>query len=735
MISITKKGSVPVMKQIFQLLGKGGTELGDVPCPQVKPGHLLIQSRASVISIGTERMVVEFGKAGLLAKARQQPDKVKQVLQKVKTDGLAATIQSVQAQLDKPIPLGYSNAGIVVKVGEGVNGFQVGDRVVSNGPHAEVVCVPKNLCAKIPDQVDDETAAFSVIASIALQGVRLVQPTLGERIAVIGLGLVGLLTVQILRAHGCRVLGIDFDPNKLNLAETFGAETVNLSAGVDPVAAGTSFSSGRGIDGVLITAATDSNDPVRQAAQMCRKRGRIVLIGVAGLELSRQDFYEKELTFQVSCSYGPGRYDPGYEDKGNDYPFGYVRWTEQRNLEAVLEMMADGRLQTLPLTTHRFPLDQALEAYQLICESKSPLGIILQYFRGIQPKQDLLSTEVALPKPGQRVDAVKTMQKPVVAMIGAGEFSGRILLPVLQKVGVRCKTIASLSGLGGVYAGRKFGFEAATTDIEYILNDETVEVILITTRHDSHADLVCRSLSAGKHTFVEKPLALNEEQLTRIRKAYREAIRKKPDIKLLVGFNRRFALQIVRIKSLLEAVREPKSMIMTVNAGAIPLKHWTQDPNVGGGRIIGEGCHFIDLLRFIAGHPIRDIKVSRMETNSNQICSDNVSFSFSFSDGSIGTVHYFANGHKSFPKERLEVFCAGRIFQLDNFKNLTGFGWPGFKQMRLWRQDKGHRGEMEAFIKSVRQNGPSPIPFEELCETTETSFRLLELMNGTVDPR
>jgi predicted dehydrogenase/threonine dehydrogenase-like Zn-dependent dehydrogenase len=715
------------MKQIFQLLDTGETELGEVPCPQVKPGYLLIQSRASVISIGTERMVIEFGKANLFAKAKQQPERVKQVFEKIKTDGLAATIQTIEAKLDKPIPLGYSNAGVVIKVGDGVTGFSAGDRVVSNGPHAEIVCVPKNLCAKIPDQVSDEAAAFTVIASIALQGVRLIQPTLGERIVVIGLGLVGLLTVQILQAHGCRVLGVDFDQDKLNLAKSFGAETVNLSAGEDPVISGLSFSSGRGVDGVLITAATKSNEPVRQAAQMCRKRGRIVLIGVAGLELIRQDFYEKELTFQVSCSYGPGRYDPNYEDKGRDYPFEYVRWTEQRNLEAGLEMMADGRLQTLPLTTHRFQFHQALEAYQLICESNSPLGILLQYPDRVNENRDLLNSAILLKSP-PGASQTKTVDTPVIAMIGAGEFTTQMLLPILKKTGVRRKTIASLGGLSGTHAGRKFGFETATTDIEFILQDEEVNIVFITTRHENHSSLVCKTLQAGKHIFVEKPLALNREQFTQVIRVYEDVIQKRPNIKLLVGFNRRFSPHVKRIKSLLETTHEPKSIIMTVNAGAISPKHWTQDPEIGGGRIIGEGCHFIDLLRFLVGYPIKDIQVSKMAQNSHQFCADKVSFTLSFNDGSIGTIHYFANGHKSFPKERLEIFCAGRILQLNNFKTLSGYGWPGFKRMCLWRQDKGHFEEISAFIKAVLQDKPSPIPFQELCEVTEASFKVMEMM-------
>ncbi len=716
------------MKQIFQNLSTGETELAEVPCPQVKPGCLLIQSRASLVSIGTERMVLEFGKASLLAKAKQQPEKVKQVLEKIKTDGLLATVETVQAKLDKPIALGYSNAGVVLKVGDGVSDFSVGDRVISNGPHAEVVCVPKNLCAKIPDPVDDEVAAFTVIASIALQGVRLIQPTLGERIVVIGLGLVGLLTVQILQAHGCRVLGVDFHDDKLKLAEFLGAETVHLAAGEDPVASGLSFSSGRGVDAVLITASTQSDEPVHQAAQMCRKRGRIVLVGVTGLELQRSDFYDKELTFQVSCSYGPGRYDPEYEERGMDYPLGFVRWTEQRNFEAVLEMMACGRLQTQSLITHRFPFSQAPAAYQLIHESQAPLGVLLQHPEADPTRQESITNPTVILTNVAGNSSPKTTADPVIAMIGAGGFATGVLLPTLRKAGIRLKTIASLGGLNGMHSGRKFGFENTTTELDSIIKDPEINTVFITTRHDSHADLVCRALTSGKHVFVEKPLALNQEQLRKIIEAYEETRRQnKPGI-LLTGFNRRFSPHVGKMKSLLETMKEPISMIMTVNAGAIPPKHWVQDPKIGGGRIVGEGCHFIDLLRFLAGSPIQQIQAAKIK--SKQDCADTVTITLTFTNGSMGTVHYFSSGHKSFPKERLEVFGAGKILRLDNFQTLTGYGWLNFKRLHRWRQDKGHFGEITAFIKAIQTGGASPIPFPELIEVTEASFQVVDLLTS-----
>jgi predicted dehydrogenase/threonine dehydrogenase-like Zn-dependent dehydrogenase len=676
-------------------------------------------------------MLVDFGKANLIDKARQQPDKVRMVVEKVKSDGLMPTIESVRNKLDQPLPMGYCNVGVALEAAEGVAEFKVGDRVVSNGKHAEVVCVPKNLCVKVPDPVSDEAAAFTVIGAIALQGIRLIQPTLGESVVVTGLGLIGLITVQLLRAHGCRVLGIDAE--KLELARQFGAEVVDLANGGDPVAAALAFSRGRGVDGVIITAATKSNEPMHQAALMCRKRGRIVLVGVTGLELSRADFFEKELTFQVSCSYGPGRYDPTYEEGGQDYPFGFVRWTEQRNFEAILDMLADGRLNVGPLISHRFPLDQAVEAYELLGSGKRSLGIVLQYPDGGQkPDAALLGRTVRLTQTVRREDKV------TVGVIGSGNYATQVLIPALSKTGAVMKSVASAAGVSGVHAGKKYGFEEATTDSAALLNDPDINTVVITTRHDSHARFVCEALKLGKHVFCEKPLALAREELGEIERVYREvnplSLNPSPaggegGCLLMVGFNRRFAPQVQKIKSLLAGVREPKSFIMTVNAGAIPPDHWTQDKAVGGGRIIGEGCHFIGLLRFLAGSAITGCKAMAMGRSPGMGARDDkVTIILEFEDGSFGAIHYLANGHKSFPKERLEVFCAGRILQLDNFRKLTGFGWPGFDKMNLWQQDKGQTACAAAFVEAIRNGGPSPIPFEELAEVTRVSFEVVELM-------
>ncbi len=708
-----------LMKQILQNLANGETSLVDVPCPKNSAGNLLIASRATVVSAGTERMLVDFGKANYLDKARQQPDKVKQVLAKVKTDGLAQTIDAVRSKLDQPLPLGYCNAGVVLE--SGVASYEVGDRVVSNGNHAEVVRVHKNLCAKIPDGVDNESAAFTVLAAIGLQGIRLINPTIGETIAVSGLGLIGLLCVQMLRANGCRVLGMDLDSNRCELARRFGAEIVDLSKGGDPVATAQTFSRGRGVDGVVVTASTKSDEVMHQAAEMCRKRGRIVLVGVVGLNLRRDDFFKKEITFQVSASYGPGRYDPRYEEEGQDYPVGFVRWTEQRNFEAVLDMMSAGTLDVKPLISHRYAIDQAVEAYRLLDESTT-LGILLEYPE--QDKQELRNPVVQLGGTASGV-GYKTGE-PVVGFIGAGNYASRTLIPAFKQAGARLETVVTSGGISGVHHGNKQGFGTAATDPDEIWRNPAINTVAIVTRHNVHAVQVITALENGKHVFVEKPLALNLEELDAIEIAYKQAnAAGKDNVHLMVGFNRRFAPQIKRIKQLLEGVSEPKSFIMTVNAGSIPADHWTQDPEVGGGRVIGEACHFIDLLRFLAAAPIVDYQATFMgHQYGTPITSDKVSISLSFGDGSFGTVHYLANGNKSFPKERLELFCSGSVLQLDNFRKLQGYGWPGFKKMNLGRQDKGQNACAAAFLDAVHNGREAPIPINEIFEGSRISIEI-----------
>ncbi|MDQ2668595.1 MAG: bi-domain-containing oxidoreductase [Gemmatimonadota bacterium] len=715
------------MKQILQSLKTGATEVADVPCPAMRRGDLLIRTTRTLVSVGTERMLVEFGKAGWVAKARQQPDKVKMVLDKVRTDGLMPTLETVFNKLDQPLPLGYCNVGVALDVGAGVTGFAAGDRVVSNGHHAEVVSVPKNLCAKVPDAVTDDEAAFTVIGAIGLQGIRLIQPTLGEAVVVTGLGLIGLVTVQLLRAHGCRVLGIDFDPDKLALARQFGAEVVDLAAGEDPIAAANAFSRGRGVDAVIITASTKSNEPVHQAALMSRKRGRIVLVGVVGLELSRADFFEKELSFHVSCSYGPGRYDANYEERGFDYPVGFVRWTEQRNFEAVLDMMADRRIDVRPLVSHRIAIADAAEAYALVGGAAPSMGILLNYpTPAEQPEAHLRRTSVLLDGAPERAGGARPAAGSV-AFIGSGNYATAVLIPAFKAAGAELKVVASRAGVSGVHAGRKFGFDATTTETDSVFTDASIDTIVITTRHDTHAALVERTLAAGKHVFVEKPLALTHSELDGIVQARLQASAGGVTPLVMVGFNRRFAPQVRKMKSLLAGATEPKVLLMTVNAGAIPAEHWTQDRTIGGGRIIGEACHFIDLLRFLTGSPITGFEALAMGGSAGaKVMDDKASINLRFADGSLGSIFYLANGHKSFPKERLEVFVGGRILQLDNYRKLTGFGWPGFSSMNLWRQDKGQKDCAAAFVNAVRQGEPSPILFEEILEISRVTIDVAE---------
>lgn len=710
------------MKQVLQNLKTGATEVANLPIPSTKRGQLMISTTHSLVSAGTERMLVEFGKAGWIEKARQQPDKVRMVLDKIKTDGFQPTIEAVFNKLDQPLPLGYCNVGRVTELGKGIAGFELGDRVISNGKHAEVVSVPVNLCAKIPDSVSDEEAAFTVLGAIALQGIRLVQPTLGETVVVTGLGLIGLVTVQLLRANGCRVLGMDFDKEKLKLARQFGAEVVDLAAGEDPVKAAELYSRGRGVDAVIVTAATKSSGPIHQAALMCRKRGRIVLVGVTGLELSRDDFFKKELTFQVSASYGPGRYDPNYEEKGQDYPVGFVRWTEQRNFEAVLDMMADGRLDVKSLISHRFTINEAEKAYELVGDGGPSLGILLQY-SGIEVSSSAKTVSL-LARPGLQVSKTGADEgNAAVSFVGAGNYATSVLIPAFKDAGAHMRSVASSAGVSGLHAARKFGFDETTTDTNRIFLDKNSDAVVISTQHDSHSLFVLQALEAGKHVFVEKPLCLTLAELSKIELEYSKAFSQPTNAPILmVGFNRRFAPHIQKMKHLLSGVNGPKSFIMTVNAGSIPVDHWTQDAEAGGGRIVGEACHFIDLLRFLAGSPIDTWSKVTMKASTH----DTVSINLQFVDGSIGAIHYFANGTKAFPKERLEVFAGGRVLQLDNYRKLTGYGWPGFRKMNLWQQDKGQKTCVKFFVDAVSTGSQAPIPIDELLEVSRIAINIAQ---------
>ena len=675
----------------------------------------------SLVSIGTERMLIEFGKANLLQKALRHPDRVRQAIDKMRTDGIGPTVAAVRSKLDQSIPLGNANLGTVVELGEGVSDLCLGDRVVSNGAHAEWVCVPRNLCMKVPPGVEPGDVVFAMVGAIGLQGVRLLDPTLGESIAVIGLGLIGLLAVQILKANGCRVIGIDKDARRCSLAQGFGAEAVDLSDPSATESAVSRFSRGRGVDGVLITASTSSNQPVEMAPRMCRQRGRIVLVGVVGMGLNRNDFYEKEISFQVSCSFGPGRYDDSYERLGRDYPLGFVRWTEQRNVEAMLDLISSGALALDPLISHRVPFARALEVYQEIGSGEA-LGVLLEY-----PHSEKDQRQVGTPERRLTVNSPRARSKarPVIGVLGAGNFAFQVLLPALAKTGARLKTVVSATGVSAARAARKFGFEGASSERDDVFGDDEIDAVLIATRHVSHGHLVECGLQSGKSIFVEKPLCLTESELEAVERALGES----SDPLLTVGFNRRFAPHTAKIKALIECTSAPKAFILTVNAGALPSDHWLRSDDQGGGRILGEACHYIDLLRHLAQSPIHHYQAAFARENMG-VTDEVVTITLSFADGSLGTIHYFANGHRRFPKERLEVFCDGRVLQLDNFRSLRGMGWPGFRQMRLRSQDKGHSGEMKAFLESVACGGPPPIPLDEILEVTRVTLAINHMRRG-----
>jgi predicted dehydrogenase/threonine dehydrogenase-like Zn-dependent dehydrogenase len=697
------------MRQIIQDLKNGATILEEVPAPMIKTGHILIQTTRSLVSLGTERMLVEFGKSNLFQKARQQPDKVKEVFNKVKTDGFKPTLNAVLNKLDQPIPLGYCNVGIVIGVGKGVDDFAIGDRVASNGPHAEYVCVPKNLAVKVPEGVSDEEASFTVIGAIGLQGIRLVNPTFGETVVVVGLGLIGLITAQLLKASGCKVIGFDFDSQKVALACSLGIDSINPADGVDQVAYVNDATNHIGADAIIITASNKSNEIISQSAKMSRKRGRIVLVGVIGLDISRADFYEKELTFQVSCSYGPGRYDDDYELKGIDYPLSFVRWTEKRNFEAVLQAISSKSINVTSLVTEKVALDDYQKIYGDMAGSKSIASLLIYP----EQKSNSINNSIQIESnhfiPG----------KGSVGIIGAGNFTSAMILPCLTKTKSKIKFISSSSGLSGTILAKKYGISHSTTDNNLILLDSDVDLVIITTRHNSHASLVIQALNAGKHVFVEKPLALNQNELDSIIDVYRKSGKT-----LTVGFNRRFAPLAVQMKKLLGNSDTPMNIIATMNAGYIPSKVWVHDMEVGGGRIIGEACHFIDLISFLAGSNVKSICMNAMGTHPSEN-SDNVSILLKYENGTNAVINYFANGSKSYSKERVEVYHQERTLVMDNWRKLNTYGFKNFNSSSS-SQDKGHQNQFELLINSVVNGGDSIISFDQIINTTKASFGAIE---------
>lgn len=694
------------MKQIIQSFKTGATILEEVPAPQVKRGAVLIQTTRSLVSLGTERMLVEFGKSNLISKARQQPDKVKQVLDKIKTEGLVPTLEAVFNKLGEPLPLGYCNVGRVIAVGEGVSEFKVGDRVASNGQHAEFVCIPKNLVAHIPDGVSDDEAAFTVIGSIGLQGIRLLNPTLGETIVVVGLGLIGLLTAQLLVANGCRVVGVDIDENKLELSKQWGVIPFNPKSG-DIVKFVEGITGGIGTDGVLITASAKTDEIVSQAARMSRKRGRIVLVGVIGLNLSRAEFYEKELSFQVSCSYGPGRYDEDYENRGNDYPLAFVRWTEKRNFEAILQAIASKKLVVNKMITEIVPLESYQTIYGEIGSSKSIASILSYKEQHIENPSNTIQLKEASFKEA----------KGVIGIVGAGNFTKMTMLPALKGSGANYKYIASQGGVSGTAMAHKYGFSHSTTNYKEILADEEVDLLLITTRHNLHASMSVESLRAGKHVFVEKPLALNTDELECVIEAQQASGKT-----ITVGFNRRFSPHAEKMKSLLGSA--PMNVIATMNAGFIPANVWIHDLKVGGGRIVGEACHFIDLITFLTGSKVKAVCMNAMGINPEEN-TDNATILLQYENGSTGVINYFSNGSKAYAKERVEVYSQERTLVMDNFRKTEGFGFKGFSKLKT-SLDKGHKNQFHSLINRIQNGGTPLIPMEDLINTSKASFAAIE---------
>ncbi|HZH31325.1 MAG TPA: bi-domain-containing oxidoreductase [Pyrinomonadaceae bacterium] len=722
------------MKQILQNYKTGEVSVADVPPPIAQRGRVLVRTAASLISAGTERMAVELGRKSLIGKARERPDLVRQVIQKAQREGLLHTLTAVRTKLNAANALGYSAAGIVVGAGDDVTTFSAGDRVACAGAgfasHAEVLSVPKNLCVRVPDGVDFEAAAFGTLGAIALQGVRLAEPTLGESIVVIGLGLLGQLTVQLLKANGCRVFGVDLDAAKVALARHLGADDGCVSGG-ETLHAVSEWSRGRGADAVLITAATSSDQPVELAGEISRLKGRVVAVGLVGMNVPRKIYYERELTLKVSMSYGPGRYDPEYEERGHDYPFAYVRWTEGRNIEAFLDLVAAGSVRIAPLITHRFAIEDGERAYNLIAgETTEPyLGVVLAYDteRELARNIERRAGSGAQPRPdtaqatGAAAGLTTTPAQVRVGMIGAGSYAQKFLLPHFKAGGAIFQSIATASGISARGIGEKYDFARVVADAEEVFTDDAANLVVIATRHDSHAALARRALEAGRHVFVEKPLALNDEELDGVLEAARVA-----SGQLLVGYNRRFSPHARACAESFGARREPLSILYRVNAGRIARTHWIQDSREGGGRIIGEVCHFIDLMHFLTGATTTRVYAESIASRNEEVIDeDSVIITLRFSDGSNGQIAYLSEGDRALPKERIEVFGGGRTFVIEDFRSATLYeGGRERRHLKLRAQDKGQAAEVRALCAMVRGEAPAPIALPDLAATTRATFRI-----------
>ena len=687
----------------------------DVPAPVTRPGFVSVRTAASLISAGTERMTVEAGQKSLLGRAVEQPALVKQIIQKARTEGVLNTIDAVRSKLGSLIALGYSAAGTVIEVGESVTEFHQGDRVACAGvgyaSHAEVLAVPKNLCVRLPKQVSFDAAAFSTLGAIALQGVRLTEPTLGEFIVVIGLGLIGQLAVQLLKANGCRVFGIDLDADKIELAQRSGAD-VGCAPDDDAKQRVAEWSRGRGADAVLITAATSSNQPVELAGEISRPKGRVVVVGAVGLNIPRKPYYDRELTFRISMSYGPGRYDPEYEERGHDYPFGYVRWTEGRNIEAFLDLLAEGRVNVEPLISHRFNLAESERAYQLITGVEPYLGVVLRY----DTERELESRIPLAAKTSAPAASVR------LGLIGAGGYARAMLLPNFKNAGAEFQSIATASGVTARSVGEQHGFRFCVSGAEEVIDDEETNLVVVATRHDTHASLARKGLERGRHVFVEKPLALNEEELSGVITAAEQS----PG-QLMVGFNRRFSPSAVAAKELFANRTAPLSINYRVNAGRVPPGHWAHDPKEGGGRIIGEVCHFIDLMHFITNSLTTRVYAEAISSSNQDVVNDDSVFiTLRFADGSNGSIAYLAEGDRAMAKERVEIFGGGKSFVIDDFLGTTVFQNGRETKTKLREQDKGQKEEVRTVCEVVRAGKPAPIALADLAATTRATFCILE---------
>lgn len=700
------------MKQVLQYMNTGETKVVEVPVPQVQKKTALVRTAASLVSAGTERSLVEFAEKNLVQKASSRPDLVKQVMDKAKREGILTTLDSALNRLDQPMVLGYSSAGIIVEIGEGLEGFQVGDRVVcaggNNAVHAEYAVVPQNLLAHLPDGIPFESACFATLGAIALNGIRLANLEIGNRVAVVGLGLLGLLTARLVEASGCLVTGIDNNPARIRFAKKAGISAFSRDSIPSKTA---SLTNGRGFDAVLICAATSSDDTVQLAGEIARDRGHVISLGVVGLNIPRKPYYEKELYFQVSRSSGPGRYDLQYEEEGHDYPLGYVRWTEGRNLEAFVNLLQSGKLQVADLITHQFEIENAAKAYELITgkSKESYLGIVLTY------PQSRKKAAARIPVQSKSI----TAEKANVGVIGAGNYAKATFLPAMRKnKDTNFIGIASINGVNAQHAASKFGFAYATSSAQEIFKDKNINSVVIMTRHDEHTVLTLQALKNGKHVYCEKPLALDLKALAEI-----ETALAKPKSPLaMVGFNRRFAPLAIHLQEFFANRSEPLYAHYTVNAGFLPSNHWLHDAAQGGGRIIGEGCHFIDFLTWLTGQLPAAVEAIALP-DLGKYHQDNMQITLEFSDGSIGSIAYLANGDKSFPKERVEVFCAGKVAVLDDFRRLELVSGGSKKTYRsAFRQDKGHQASWAAFVKAVQNGKDAPIPYAQLMAVSKAAI-------------